>query len=114
MSELKAALKEAKKLLSTGKSDDALSALQGLLDDGIEDYMLFSFAALAHANLDDAKEARTLYEKAIKLDTKLPAAWQGLHKLFDSGKLPADDRALEVCDHLIASRYLFLFLFSSF
>ncbi|CAJ0592781.1 unnamed protein product [Cylicocyclus nassatus] len=103
MAELKAALKEAKKLLSAGQSDDALGALQGLLDDEVEDYMLFSFAALAHANLGDAKEARILYDKAIKLDAKLPAAWQGLYKLYDAGKLPADDRALEVCDHLATS-----------
>ncbi|KHJ91882.1 NADH-ubiquinone oxidoreductase B15 subunit [Oesophagostomum dentatum] len=122
MAELKAALKQAKKLLSEGHSEEALEALQEALDDETEDYMLFSFAALAHANMGDAKQARILYEKvdcrrlffffasifyissqAIKLDAKLPAAWQGLYKLFDTGKLPPDDRALEVCNHLIAS-----------
>ncbi|KHJ88402.1 tetratricopeptide repeat protein [Oesophagostomum dentatum] len=103
MAELKAALKQAKKLLSEGHSEEALETLQEALDDEIEDYMLFSFAALANANMGDAKQARILYEKAIKLDAKLPAAWQGLYKLFDTGKLPPDDRALEVCNHLIAS-----------
>lgn len=34
-----------------------------MLDDGVEDYMLFSFAALANANLDNAKQARILYDK---------------------------------------------------
>ncbi|KAK6727833.1 hypothetical protein RB195_005480 [Necator americanus] len=101
MAELKAALKQAKKLLGEGQSEDALNTLQELLDDGVEDYMLFSFAALANANLEDVKQARALYEKAINLDPKLPAAWQGLYKLFESGKLPADDRALEVCNRLI-------------
>ncbi|RCN50337.1 hypothetical protein ANCCAN_03559 [Ancylostoma caninum] len=101
MAELKAALKEAKKLLSEGRSEDALNVVQELLDDGVEDYMLFSFAALANANLDNVKQARILYDKAITLDKNLPVAWQGLYKLFDTSKLSADDRALEVCNHLL-------------
>lgn len=80
--ELKAALKEAKKLLSENKNEQALNLLQvsqslllfliiihydinlqEFLDDGVEDYMLLCFAALACGNLDNPSRARTLYEK---------------------------------------------------
>ncbi|KAK6029338.1 tetratricopeptide repeat protein, partial [Ostertagia ostertagi] len=102
MAELKAALKQAKKLLGENHSEDALNVLQELLDDGVEDYMMFCFAALAHANLDDKNKAKNLYEKAIKLDGKMPIAWQGLFKLYDTGKLPPDERAIEVSTHLVS------------
>ncbi|WKX90575.1 hypothetical protein Q1695_009428 [Nippostrongylus brasiliensis] len=99
--ELKAALKAAKKLLGENRYEEAIEILKDLLSDGVEDYMLFCFAALAYANNDDTSRAKALYEKAIKLDEKMPAAWQGLYKLYDSGKIVSDDRAIEVCTHLI-------------
>ncbi|KAJ1365716.1 hypothetical protein KIN20_026131, partial [Parelaphostrongylus tenuis] len=95
MPDLKAVLKTAKKLLGEGQNEDALDAIQELLDNGIEDYMLFCFAALACANLDDATRAKHLYEKALKLDSKTPVAWQGLYKLYSSEKLALDDRSIE-------------------
>ncbi|KAK6045460.1 hypothetical protein COOONC_17036, partial [Cooperia oncophora] len=98
----KAALKQAKKLLGENHSEDALKVLQEFLDDGVEDYMMFCFAALAYANMDDKTKAKDLYEKAIKLDGKMPIAWQGLFKLYDSGKLTANERAIEVATHLIS------------
>uniref|UniRef100_A0A7I4Y183 TPR_REGION domain-containing protein n=1 Tax=Haemonchus contortus TaxID=6289 RepID=A0A7I4Y183_HAECO len=103
MAELKSSLKQAKKLLGENHSEDALNVLQEFLDDGVEDYMLFCFAALAYGNLDEKTKAKTLYEKAIKLDEKLPAAWQGLFKLYDTGKLASDERAIDVANHLIAT-----------
>ncbi|KAK6048889.1 hypothetical protein COOONC_13605 [Cooperia oncophora] len=102
MAELKAALKQAKKLLGENHSEDALKVLQEFLDDGVEDYMMFCFAALAYANMDDKTKAKDLYEKAIKLDGKMPIAWQGLFKLYDSGKLTSDERSIEVSAHLIS------------
>uniref|UniRef100_A0A158PBC5 TPR_REGION domain-containing protein n=1 Tax=Angiostrongylus cantonensis TaxID=6313 RepID=A0A158PBC5_ANGCA len=102
MVEVKVVLKQAKKLLGECRSQDEL------LDDNIEDYMLFCFAALACANLDDVTRAKVLYEKAILLDSKMPIAWQGLYKLYSSGKLAPEDRSIEVCTRLAALRLFYM------
>uniref|UniRef100_A0A1I7WNH7 NADH dehydrogenase [ubiquinone] 1 beta subcomplex subunit 4 n=1 Tax=Heterorhabditis bacteriophora TaxID=37862 RepID=A0A1I7WNH7_HETBA len=69
--DIKHALKEAKQFLGAGKSELALGML------------------------------KVICVQAIRIDSSMPVAWQGLYKLYSGNKLVADDRALDVCDKIM-------------
>ncbi|CAJ0944020.1 unnamed protein product, partial [Mesorhabditis belari] len=101
MADVKALLKEAKKLLVEEKNEEAMELCEKAIEEGTKEYMVYCFAALANANQEYPGDASTHYFEAIKLDPSKPTAWQGLFKLYDTLGLPIDDRAIETAEKVM-------------
>lgn len=99
--DLKSILKKGKTFLAAGQSGEAYSVLKEAIDAEEEDYLLFCLFALAASNDGKIEEAVEMYEKAIQLDGKSVTAWQGLNKLYSTGKIKVDERALETVQLLL-------------
>ncbi|CAD6197644.1 unnamed protein product [Caenorhabditis auriculariae] len=104
MSSLKAELKKAAALFKENKNDKVLEILEPLIEEGVADYMLFCFAALANFNLEEYEEASDFFKKAVELDSSKQDAWKGAFKILEKDwKSVANEFGLQVCDNIIST-----------